>query len=231
MSFTKITDAAVNVIRQLPNRPTGTGYMSAKQLKEKFDEAAESIKSYFNTLVNDLESTSAAASIGFARTTGVAEDTVQAAIVNVQAQIAGVSQGAVADGSITAAKLDADAFDWTEASDDPNVYSSKDYSSNGLVFYYCSPLKKMRVEGYVTFTPANEEIPYATFTLPGEVPTLGTIPLTAAVIGSTRRTDLTARAEIRQSGYLDVYLGGWKAADRGSNIRVFVHGEYYCEGE
>ncbi len=234
LHFGKITDAMVNVIRELPNRPTGTGYMTAAQLKAKFDEAAENIKACFNNLIDDLQSSSAAASIGFARTTGVAEDTVQAAIVNVQSQIAGVSQGAVADGSITAAKLDADAFDWTLKLEEPEDYSESDYTSNGLCFFYCQPLKLMRVEGWVRFTPTSEAANlgycYARFALPTPVPEQNAVPMSAGVIKDPPRLNLIAKAEIRQGSYLDVYLGGTKLSDRGNSFEVWVHGFYLCQG-
>lgn len=105
MSFQKIRDTAVEIIRNLPNRPTGTGHMTAAALKMAFDQAAENIKKCFNDLIDELGSDEAAENIGFMRSNSVPADTVQDAIENVQGQIAGVSQGAVADNSITTAKL------------------------------------------------------------------------------------------------------------------------------
>lgn len=46
-----------------------------------------------------------ASAVSFTSSAGVPEDNVQDAIENVQSQLAGISQGAVADGSITTAKL------------------------------------------------------------------------------------------------------------------------------
>lgn len=227
MSFTKIPDVKTIIIRLLPNRPTGTGYMTARALKEAFDEAAENIKNYFNNLVVELGQKSAAANIGFQNTTGVPEVTVQAAIENVQEQIQAVSQGAVADGSITAEMFADDAFDWNDVTGTLTEYASADYTSNGLKFYHCAPLQMMRVEGWVKFTPTNAPTPYVEIVLPLPVPTDGAIPLTAGVIGNTLRLDLTAKAEIRQGGYLHVYLGGWKQADRGNAFYVYVHGWYH----
>ena len=105
MSLTKIKDAAVRVIRELPNRPTGTGHMSAATLKAAFDQAAENIKTAVNRMADQLESSGGAAEIGFHRTTEVPADNVQEAVERVQAQLQGVSQGAVANGSITTEKM------------------------------------------------------------------------------------------------------------------------------
>ena len=128
--------------------------------------------------------------------------TVQSELDAVREGLAGVVLGQLPDGSLTAEKLADDCFAWTDVLDANNVetletYADADYTSNGLKFYHCAPLQMMRVEGYVTFTPANADVPYATFALPAPTPTLGAIPLTAGVIGNARRTDLTARAEIR----------------------------------
>lgn len=231
MAFSKINDD-MNIIQALDDEPNDVGGLTAQELKAKFDEAGITLKTRFNAFIDALNGTSAAGSIGFNATTGVPENTVQNAIVNVQEQLVGISQGSVADGAITAAKLDADAFDWTEKDYAPDDYSSSaEYKSNHLTFCYCPPLKKMRVEGYVTFTPANTEIPYAKFALPNPAPTRSYIPLLASVMDNTLRVDLVAGAHITEGGYLTVFLGGWKAADRGLDFTVYVHGEYYCEGE
>lgn len=117
MSFTRIRDAAVKVIRNLPNRPTGTGYMSAVALKAAFDQAAENIKETVNKFMDDVEATSGAAQIGFQRSSAVPADNVQEAIENVQEQLQGISQGSVANNSITAEKLAPGALrNWVDVS-------------------------------------------------------------------------------------------------------------------
>lgn len=231
MAFSKINDD-MNIIQALDDEPNDVGGLTANQLKAKFDQAGNTLKTRINSFIDAVMASSAASNIGFNRTTGVPEDTVQNAIVNVQAQLVDITQDGVADGSITAEKLDEDAFDWTEKLDAPTPsYSSAEYKSNTLKFLYCPPLKKMRVEGYVKFTPANTEFPEAEFGLPSPAPTLGYIPLTASVIDSTLRIDLVAGAKIMTGNLLTVYFGGWKTTDRGSDFTVYVHGEYYCEGE
>lgn len=233
MSFIRIADSVTRVIRNLPNRPTGTGYMTAAALKASFDQAAEAIKDAFNLLLDQLEAATAAAKIGFESSVEVPASTVQTAIEEVQRQLAGITQGAVANGSITAEKLASDAFDWTDVSEDLEDYTGSDYTSNDLKIYYCAPLKMMRVEGWVRFTPTssagNLGYCYERFVLPTPVSAEGAVPLTAGVIGSVPRMDLAAKAEIRQGSYLDVYLGGAKLSDYGNRFEVFVHGFYLCE--
>lgn len=107
MAYSKITDD-MNIIQALPDEPNDVGGLTAAQLKEKFDEAGNKIKTAFNNLVDELNNDSSGASaseIGFTRSAGVPADNVQDAIDNVQNQLAGISQGEVADGSITTAKL------------------------------------------------------------------------------------------------------------------------------
>lgn len=190
-----------------------------------FDEIKDYVNQHLLPAVNTITAGEIASDGG---------STVQSELDAVREGLAGVVLGQLPDGSLTAEKIADDCFAWTDVLDENDVetletYADADYTSNGLKFYHCASLQMMRVEGYVTFTPANATVPYATFSLPAPVPAGGAIPLTAGVIGNARRTDLTARAEIRQGGYLDVYLGGWKQADRGSAIRVFVHGWYLCE--
>lgn len=109
MAFTKMK-GSMEIIRALSNFPNrGANRLSAADLKARFDEAGESLKKAFNALVEELEAPTAAASIGFFRTSTIQAGTVQDAIEHVQEQLAGVSQGAVADGSITEGKLAAGA--------------------------------------------------------------------------------------------------------------------------
>lgn len=107
MAYSKITDD-MNIIQALPDEPNDVGGLTAAELKAKFDEAGNKIKTAFNNLVDELNGEGAGFSAGdvaFNRTDGVPENNVQDAIENVQSQLAGISQGAVADGSITTTKL------------------------------------------------------------------------------------------------------------------------------
>ena len=108
------------VISKLDDLPNDVGGLSAAQLKAKFDEAAGAIQTYINdTLLPYLESISAAGDIGITTVSGIAAATnVQEALEALELNIEGVSQGAVADNSITNAKLTANAVDTANIVDD-----------------------------------------------------------------------------------------------------------------
>jgi hypothetical protein len=132
MAYSKITDD-MNIIQALPDEPNDVGGLTAAQLKAKFDEAGNKLKTGINRLVDELnesESGVAASGVSFTRSAGVPAENVQDAIENVQSQISGISQGAVADGSITTAKLD-DKAATTAKIDDLAVTSDK--LANGAV--------------------------------------------------------------------------------------------------
>lgn len=104
MAFEKMTDN-MNIISSLGDEPNEDNGLSASKLKEKFDTAGLLAKEAINKLISALGASTAAGNIGFASSTQVPADNVQDAIDNVQGQLAGVSQGAVANGSITSEKL------------------------------------------------------------------------------------------------------------------------------
>ena len=95
------------IIQKLDDRPNDTGGLSAAALKAKFDEAVGIFKTWMNdTLLSYLESAAAAGDIGVDTIPGITAGTVQEALEAINESIQGVTQGAVADGSITTAKLD-----------------------------------------------------------------------------------------------------------------------------
>lgn len=104
MAFT-IPNGVTDVIKALSNFPNRIDRLKATQLKAIFDQAAKNVQADVKRLVSELGASTAAGNIGFAPTVGVSKTNVQDAIENVQSQIAGVSQGAVANGSITSEKL------------------------------------------------------------------------------------------------------------------------------
>lgn len=104
MAFEKMTDN-MNIISSLGDEPNEDNGLSASKLKEKFDTAGLLAKEAINKLISALGASTAAGNIGFASSTQVPAGNVQDAIDNVQAQLVGVSQGAVANGSITSEKL------------------------------------------------------------------------------------------------------------------------------
>lgn len=105
--------ADLYIISLLDDEPNDIGGMSSAELKAKFDEAANTIKDYINnTLIPELAGSGGAESVGIDTVPGLTGvSTVQAALAKIEAQMAEMTQGAVADASITAAKLAPDAKD------------------------------------------------------------------------------------------------------------------------
>lgn len=95
----------MDIISKLDDEPNDVGGLPAAALKAKFDLAGKLLKKALNDLVAALGNNAAAKSIGFAPTTAVNADNVQDAIENVQSQIAGVSQGGIANGAVTEEKI------------------------------------------------------------------------------------------------------------------------------
>ena len=114
----------MNIISKLDDEPNDVGGLSAASLKAKFDLAGNLLKKALNDLVAALGNNAAAKNIGFAPTTAVNNTNVQDAIENVQSQIAGVSQGGIADGAVTAAKI-ADGAVGTSAIADDAITADK----------------------------------------------------------------------------------------------------------
>ena len=92
----------------MPDYPSAQGYTTS-QLKAAFDAPAEGLQTDVNGLMTELEDTTAAENIGADEI--VAGDTsdanVQAKLEKLYTDMQGITQGAVSDGSITSAKLDA----------------------------------------------------------------------------------------------------------------------------
>lgn len=95
----------MNIISKLDDEPNDVGGLSAASLKAKFDLAGNLLKKALNDLVAALGGESAAKCIGFVATEAVNKTNVQEAIENVQAQIADVTQGGIADGAVTTEKI------------------------------------------------------------------------------------------------------------------------------
>lgn len=99
--------ADLYIISLLDDEPNDIGGMSSAELKAKFDEAANTIKTYINeTLIPELAGANGAESVGIDTVPGLTGvSTVQAALAKIEEQMAEMTQGAVADESITTAKL------------------------------------------------------------------------------------------------------------------------------
>lgn len=103
----KITEAAVaeSGVQSQPDKLTGT----AAQNKKVFDELVTAVvKERFNALIDELTGTTAAAQLGIATISGFSADNIQTALEEIIGAMQEITQGSVADGSITLAKLAAE---------------------------------------------------------------------------------------------------------------------------
>lgn len=245
MAYSKITDD-MNIIQALPDEPNDVGGLTAAQLKEKFDEAGNKIKTAFNNLVDELNNDSSGASaseIGFTRSAGVPADNVQDAIDNVQNQLAGISQGEVADGSITtakladgsvtAAKLADGAIGWRQLTSSEFGFTADDYYVNSVEnseAYYCAVLGLVRFQASFR-AKANSATNYsspAMFDLNFDTtkhfrPTPGNPAITGAV--NAKSIGYISGADIEGSYSVRVYVLGNVSEDS----VITVSGFYYTE--
>lgn len=123
MAFT-IPDDELGTVSKLSNYPNRIERLKAAALKAQFDADAKTVMGALKRLIQELGLATAARNVGFEKTTAVNADNVQDAIENVQSQIAGVSQGGIADGAVTAAKI-ADGAVGTAAIADDAVTAEK----------------------------------------------------------------------------------------------------------
>lgn len=95
-------DTDLSIIQKLDDYPNDIGGLSAAQLKAKFDEGVLTLQTYINTV---LIPALIASNVPFTPTAAVNAETVQAAIENVQAQLAGISAGTIPNNTIGMEKL------------------------------------------------------------------------------------------------------------------------------
>ena len=103
----KITEAAIaaNGVQSRPDKLTGT----AAQNKKVFDALVTAVvKERFNALLDELTGTGAAAQLGITTIPGFSASDIQTALEQLAQAMQDVTQGSVADGSITLAKLAAE---------------------------------------------------------------------------------------------------------------------------
>lgn len=105
----KITEAAIaaNGVQSQPDKLTGT----AAQNKKVFDALVTAVvREKFNALLDELTGTGAAEQLGITTIPGFSADNIQTALEQIVKAMQDVTQGSVTDGSITLAKLAADAL-------------------------------------------------------------------------------------------------------------------------
>ena len=103
----KITEAAVaeSGVQSQHDKLTGT----AAQNKKVFDNLVTAVvREKFNALLDELTGTTAAAQLGITTIPGFSADNIQTALEQIVKAMQDVTQGSVADGSITLAKLAAE---------------------------------------------------------------------------------------------------------------------------
>lgn len=128
-SFTTLS-TDLNVIQKLDDLPNAVGGLTADQLKAKFDEAANAVKTYINsTLLTQLASessgTAGANRIGISGIVGLTgTNNVQDALAAIYAAALSAQAGTILDGSISTAKL-ADSAVTTAKINDGAVTAAK----------------------------------------------------------------------------------------------------------
>ena len=103
----KITEAAIaaNGVQSRPDKLTGT----AAQNKKVFDNLVTAVvRNRFNALLDELTGAAAAGQPGIATIPGFSADNIQTALEQIVQAMQDVTQGSVADGSITLLKLAAE---------------------------------------------------------------------------------------------------------------------------
>lgn len=131
MSISQLSDD-LNIIAKLDEEPNDEGGLSSAAFRAKFDEAGNAIKTYINgTLIPAIISDN----VPFTSTVGVPASTVQAAVENVQGQIASVALGEIPDGTITGAKLATGAVTETKIADDSVTIGKLAAVLKALQFY------------------------------------------------------------------------------------------------
>lgn len=168
MSFS-LMDDDMDIVSKLGDEPNEDDGLTAAGLKAVFDSAGKLCKKALNKLISELHAATAAGNVGFQSSEDIDEDNVQAAIENVQGQLVDVSQGSVANGSITTEKLRDDAVTGAkiaadtlrvdvDGTDEMTVRRNQfDSVTNNLKVHYFRALGMAYIEGSVTVVPTHSD--------------------------------------------------------------------------
>ena len=244
MAFTKITNQELNSrgATTLPNQPK----ISATALKQEFDAPAKNIVApKFNNLIDELEATTAAASLGAVAPTGRTGETVQAVIDDISDDLATLEESAapaIEDAHTHANKDLLDTYTQTEADlasavADDHTHANKStldkFSESGGIPYYDGNPIGGGGQGYM---------PVAVYDSTTAVATAGGIPAyvaanAMAADGSNAASEVTFSGAFtvgtRQSGtvgtksstlgYLNLASGDYSHAEGNYCTASYVH--------
>lgn len=243
MSFSIMNDD-MEIVGKLGDEPNEDDGLDAAGLKAVFDQAGKLCKAAINKLIAELHNTAAAASVGFSRSASVPADNVQDAIVNVQQQIAGVSQGAVPNNSITTEKLLDGAVtgdkmagntlaETVNVSDAMHLVSTEGTSAEShLNLHYIHALGMVFMDGYISVVPSAAEAQTTIFEFDHYAP--------KGAPGTTWQFPLiTTSPDTEQAHFLSVSGSkvrlvvdkNAKGYDVGNANRIDMWGWYFCDGE
>lgn len=107
MSFNRLTQD-ISYISKLADKPNQAG-MSAAELKAEFDKSGNVIKTFINSFFDTLEGNTGASNIGIQPIAGMTANKVQSALSELYAKAATIGTSQLANGAVTADKLNAAA--------------------------------------------------------------------------------------------------------------------------
>ena len=240
MSFSIMNDD-MEIVGKLGDEPNEDDGLDAAGLKAVFDQAGKLCKAAINKLISELHNAAAAASVGFSRSASVPADNVQDAIENVQQQIAGVSQGAVPNNSITTEKLVDESVTGAkvaagtlrqdiDGTDAMHVRRSEFTSlTNGLKLHYFKALGMVFLEGVVTVVPSSD---WQSATL--DFDRYAPVPM-------AHNTNYYLYTDDRQYRMAEINSFGGESASLivtaknissvGESMKIHISGWYFCNGE
>lgn len=245
MSF-QMMDDDVQIISKLGDEPNEDDGLSAPALKAKFDEAATLLKAAHNALVGALNAANAAESVGF-DSDDIDGENVKDAMENLRTylleQMQDVTQGSVADGSVTTAKLDDDAVTGAKVAAETlretvagstamHLISTEATSAtNKLNLHYIRSLGMVLVDGSIEIVLSAVGRQVSSFGFTSYAPVFsGT---SCPSVFTTDGNDLSWVSLAQQNGTVKLFVAanGIESAEIGETRTIPVFGWYFCDGE